>query len=172
MIFIVQVLVDVPCTSDRHALITAFNIFSKKRIQERVELPVYQQKLLESVFRDFNQFNFFFFNLDQLFEHVNQVVLLFIPHVPQHLFKMKVLLNVLLKILLHHHHQIKNNVDIKKMFQLNVKLFLHNPQKNIMPIFLNFMPKHVMVVLFCRIFQIILDRYIFVKFEELVKKIK
>ncbi len=82
MIFIVQVLVDVPCTSDRHALITAFNIFSKKRIQERVELPVYQQKLLESVFRDFNQFNFFFFNLDQLFEHVNQVVLLFIPHVP------------------------------------------------------------------------------------------
>jgi len=30
---------------------TAFNIFSKKRIQERVELPDYQQKLLESAIR-------------------------------------------------------------------------------------------------------------------------
>jgi hypothetical protein len=29
---------------------TAFNIFSKKRIQERVELPDYQRKLLEYVF--------------------------------------------------------------------------------------------------------------------------
>ncbi|CAF0895003.1 unnamed protein product [Rotaria sordida] len=46
-----RVLVDVPCTSDRHALITAFNIFSKKRIQERVELPAYQRKLLESAIR-------------------------------------------------------------------------------------------------------------------------
>jgi len=41
-----------------------------------------------------------------------------------------------------------------------------------MRIFLNFMLKHVMVLLFCRIFQIILDRYIFVKFEELVKEKK
>ncbi|CAF1296583.1 unnamed protein product [Rotaria magnacalcarata] len=46
-----RVLVDVPCTSDRHALTTAFNIFSKKRIQERVELPTYQRKLLESAIR-------------------------------------------------------------------------------------------------------------------------
>jgi len=30
---------------------TAFNIFSKKRIEERVELPAYQQKLLESAIR-------------------------------------------------------------------------------------------------------------------------
>lgn len=29
---------------------TAFNIFSKKRLQERVQLPDYQQKLLEYVF--------------------------------------------------------------------------------------------------------------------------
>ncbi|CAF1314407.1 unnamed protein product, partial [Adineta steineri] len=46
-----RVLVDVPCTSDRHSLTTAFNIFSKKRIQERVDLPGYQQKLLESAIR-------------------------------------------------------------------------------------------------------------------------
>lgn len=46
-----RVLVDVPCTSDRHSLVTAFNIFSKKRIQERVELPDYQRKLLESAIR-------------------------------------------------------------------------------------------------------------------------
>ncbi|CAF1642685.1 unnamed protein product, partial [Adineta ricciae] len=46
-----RVLVDVPCTSDRHALSTAFNIFSKKRVQERVDLPDYQRKLLESAIR-------------------------------------------------------------------------------------------------------------------------
>ncbi|UJR25867.1 hypothetical protein I4U23_007217 [Adineta vaga] len=46
-----RVLVDVPCTSDRHALITAFNIFSRKRVQERVDLPDYQRKLLESAIR-------------------------------------------------------------------------------------------------------------------------
>ena len=49
-IYFLEVLVDVPCTSDRHALTTAFNIFSKKRIQERVELPDYQRKLLEYIF--------------------------------------------------------------------------------------------------------------------------
>ena len=47
MMNIYQILVDVPCASDRHSLTTAFNIFSKKRVQERVELPLYQQKLLE-----------------------------------------------------------------------------------------------------------------------------
>jgi hypothetical protein len=62
---------------------TAFNIFSKKRIQERVELPNYQQKLLEYVvffLKDRNKFELFDI-LDRLFEHVNQVVLLFIQHV-------------------------------------------------------------------------------------------
>jgi hypothetical protein len=57
LLFIIQVLVDVPCTSDRHALMTAFNIFSKKRIQERVELPVYQQKLLEYIRSDLKKFS-------------------------------------------------------------------------------------------------------------------
>jgi hypothetical protein len=41
-----------------------------------------------------------------------------------------------------------------------------------MLIFLIFMLKHVMVVLFYRIFQIILVHYIFVKFEGLVEKTK
>lgn len=84
-----QVLVDVPCTSDRHSLVTAFNIFSKKRIEERVELPDYQRKLLESVFDiphsfiDNNALSF----LDQLYVPVNRVASLSIPHVLWHLCK-------------------------------------------------------------------------------------
>ncbi|CAF1639850.1 unnamed protein product, partial [Didymodactylos carnosus] len=46
-----RVLVDVPCTTDRHALLTEFNIFSKRRIKERVDLPEYQRAILESAIK-------------------------------------------------------------------------------------------------------------------------
>ena len=49
-----KVLVDVPCTNDRKSLnIEDNNIFSRKRIDERTEIPEKQAELLRYVFNEY-----------------------------------------------------------------------------------------------------------------------